>query len=392
MQGRIQKKVLAIPDAVSYSFWRVKVRNPRSTKEVQVGSKKAADAPRSDLYMLGPHEIVLVTKPGERFYDRRVKRKLKPGLVESIAKFGVVVPIIVTKKDDKIICVAGRQRVRAALIAQKTVPNLRIPAVFRRGDELKTECVRILENELRSENDAVTRAEDMVGLHQIVGDWEEVGLVHGLSAQACKQYMKILDLSDKVKDAIREGTVAWTAALQLADLPEKEQVEKLEEIAKLGVAPTAGQIRKAKRKGKEGEEEQRRPGVKVMRYILGAVKNDEEDEIEIAEGEHVLLKYLMGEIGLATASKTVGWLKRVVNAMTVEEEARSEKLAARRKQHDKEEKARLKDLAKAAEKDSDDDLGEVEASGNGEEDESGNEEIEAGEEAGDDNEGEEAEA
>ena len=63
-------------------------------------------------------------------------------LAESIKKYGVIQPIIVSKKDDYYQIVAGERRWRASKIAGVT----EIPAIVRENDEQKNREIALIEN------------------------------------------------------------------------------------------------------------------------------------------------------------------------------------------------------------------------------------------------------
>ena len=75
-------------------------------------------------------------------------------LAESIKKYGVIQPIIVSKKDDYYQIVAGERRWRASKIAGVT----EIPAIVRENDEQKNREIALIENIQREDLNPIEKA------------------------------------------------------------------------------------------------------------------------------------------------------------------------------------------------------------------------------------------
>ena len=75
-------------------------------------------------------------------------------LAESIKRYGLIQPIIVTKKDDYYQIIAGERRWRASKRAGLT----EIPAIVREVDERKNKEIALIENIQREDLNAVEKA------------------------------------------------------------------------------------------------------------------------------------------------------------------------------------------------------------------------------------------
>jgi len=146
-------------------------------------------------------------------------------LSESIRQDGVIQPIEVTEiRSNVYVIVHGERRWRAARMAGLTT----LPAVVRRRDYNQvTRFVRqLVENIQREDLNDVDRAAGMIRLRDLLQEelnragtedmpsdkpwakkitWAKVGERLGYSRQRIHQLIKLLDLPDEIKEAVREG-------------------------------------------------------------------------------------------------------------------------------------------------------------------------------------------
>ena len=66
-----------------------------------------------------PEQLILITDPNHPDYDPRVTRPINEERVQSILKFGVMVPVKVRKVVDGWVVVDGRGRVKDAVEANR---------------------------------------------------------------------------------------------------------------------------------------------------------------------------------------------------------------------------------------------------------------------------------
>jgi len=134
---------------------------------------------------------------------RRFDQKGLEDLAASFKSQGVLQPILVKKKDDKYILIAGERRFRAAKIAElKTVPGI----VLDEKDESDMLQMALVENIQREDLNPLEEAEayrqlmDEAGLTQ-----NQVAGKVGKSRTSIANTLRLLNLPDKVKLFIRDG-------------------------------------------------------------------------------------------------------------------------------------------------------------------------------------------
>jgi ParB family chromosome partitioning protein len=185
-------------------------------------------ATRTNAYNFDPNDLVLVTDKKHPLYDARINLPLDEALVRNISVNGVIEPVVVTKEGDKVLVVDGRQRVRAAVEANKRLEKegkepLKVTCVLRRGSESDLFGVAISANENRQDDTPLGRAHKCQRLMNMGRTEEEAAIAFGVTAQCIKQWMKVLECSPAVRKAVEEGKIAATAAAQLADLDSDAQ-------------------------------------------------------------------------------------------------------------------------------------------------------------------------
>jgi ParB family chromosome partitioning protein len=148
----------------------------------------------------------------------------------SIAEFGVLVPIIVRKRDgEKYELIAGERRWRATIAAGLAT----VPAIVRTADDRESLEVAIVENLQRENLDALEEAMGFAHLMEAHAfTQEQVAQRVGRSRPAVTNALRLLTLSDPIKALIRAGSLSAGAARALLALP----VERREAIAKRVVA------------------------------------------------------------------------------------------------------------------------------------------------------------
>jgi ParB family chromosome partitioning protein len=148
----------------------------------------------------------------------------------SIAEFGVLVPIIVRKRDgENYELIAGERRWRATIAAGLAT----VPAIVRTADDRESLEVAIVENLQRENLDALEEAMGFAHLMEAHAfTQEQVAQRVGRSRPAVTNALRLLTLSDPIKALIRAGSLSAGAARALLALP----VERREAIAKRVVA------------------------------------------------------------------------------------------------------------------------------------------------------------
>ncbi len=126
-------------------------------------------------------------------------------LAQSIKMYGIIQPIVVTPKEGYYSIVAGERRWRAAKIAGLT----EIPAIIREGDEKKNKEISLIENIQREDLNPVDKAE---GIKSLIEEYnltqEEIGKILGKARSSITNTLRILNLSPKVLELVKEGKMA----------------------------------------------------------------------------------------------------------------------------------------------------------------------------------------
>jgi ParB family chromosome partitioning protein len=185
---------------------------------------------------------------GERFND----------MVESIKNYGVIVPIVVRKIDDKYEILSGHNRVNAAKEAGLTeIPTVikeglteeeatlivtetnlmqrsfselahseRATVIATRHHAMKSQGVR---NDLLDEIEILSKAPDLAQdetcgpLDHKLKTRDKLGEEYGLSPRSITRYIRLNYLNNALKDLVDEGKIAMRAGVDLSYLSEDNQ-------------------------------------------------------------------------------------------------------------------------------------------------------------------------
>lgn len=185
---------------------------------------------------------------GDRFND----------MVESIKQYGVIVPIVVRKVDDKYEILSGHNRVNAAKEAGLTeVPTVvkeglteeeatlivtetnimqrsfselahseRATVISTRHSAMKNQGVRTdLLNEIEKLSKAPNLAseETFYPMDKKLRTHETIGNEYNLSQASVARYLRIDKLSDAIKDLVDDGKIAMRAGVDLSYLSQENQ-------------------------------------------------------------------------------------------------------------------------------------------------------------------------
>jgi ParB family chromosome partitioning protein len=139
-------------------------------------------------------------------------------LKNSIAEYGVLVPIIVRRREDGYELIAGERRWRAcAALLRATVP-----AIVRASDDRQTLEFAIVEN-LQREN--LNPLEEAAGFAHLIEEYdltqEEVARRLGKSRPAVANTLRLLGLADSIKAMLIDGRVSAGHARALLGAPEQ---------------------------------------------------------------------------------------------------------------------------------------------------------------------------
>ncbi len=174
-------------------------------------------------------------------------------LAQSIKEYGLIQPIIVTKKDGYYSIVAGERRWRASKIAGLK----EIPAIIREDDEKINSEISLIENMQREDLNPYEKA---LGIRTLIDNYgfsqEEVARKLGKGRSTIANWVRVLNLDPRVLEMAKQGklTEGHCKALLAITEPEKQYQTAIQMLER---GETVRQVEK-KSKLKETKEEQTR--------------------------------------------------------------------------------------------------------------------------------------
>ena len=143
------------------------------------------------------------------------------GLADSIKTYGLIQPIVVTKRDDYYSIIAGERRWRASKIAGLD----EIPAIIREDDERKNQEIALIENIQREDLNAFEKATAIKNLMNTYDlTQEQVAQKLGRSRSSIANTVRILNLSPDVLELVKDGklTEGHCKAIMAIQDPKKQ--------------------------------------------------------------------------------------------------------------------------------------------------------------------------
>ncbi len=213
-------------------------------------------------------------------------------LAASIAKHGVIMPIIVNKSGDRYMIIAGERRFRASKIAGLE----KVPVIIKNYNERQIKEISLIENLQREDLNPIEAATAMRSLMDDYGmTQEELADRIGKSRPAIANTLRLLNLSQEVIKLVANGTLSAGHARTLISLPQAEQVKVAEEAIKGGLSVRdvekkvkeyfAPPEEKAKKKAKQELSAELKELIVDMQRVFGtrvnAIGNDKKGRIYI---------------------------------------------------------------------------------------------------------------
>ena len=174
-------------------------------------------------------------------------------LSESIAKDGLIQPIVVTEDIDGYIIIAGERRFRASKLAKLKT----IRAIILNSDEQKMRQFALIENIQREELNSIELAHaysELLRLHNITH--EELSNVIHKSRTHITNCIRLLQLSQKTQKALIEKKITAGHAKVLVGLDEKQEQMVVDSIIgqKLSVREVESIIKNMKESTKKTQQ------------------------------------------------------------------------------------------------------------------------------------------
>ena len=211
--------------------------------------KQALEGTRLNAFAMDPDDLVIIgldTDDSEEhhLYDKRIHLKVDEGMVRNVMVYGVVQAVTVTKIGDTPCVVAGRQRVRAARVANERLlaegkESIRVPVMLKKGEEHRLYGFSISENENRQDDNIIQKAENVARFLDMGRGEDEAAITFGVTKTTIKNWLAVLETIPAVRRAVEQGLLSATAAAKLAGLSPEDQLKALEELLASGKATVA---------------------------------------------------------------------------------------------------------------------------------------------------------
>lgn len=187
-------------------------------------------------------------QPRKRFDQEALEE-----LAQSIKEYGLIQPIVVTKKDGYYSIVAGERRWRASKIAGLK----EIPAIIREDNERINSEISLIENMQREDLNPYEKA---LGIRTLIDNYglsqEIVAKKLGKSRSTVANWVRVLNLDERVIEMVKDGKISegYCKALLAITDPDKQYETAIQMLERNA---TVRQVEK-KASTKETREEQRR--------------------------------------------------------------------------------------------------------------------------------------
>lgn len=168
-------------------------------------------------------------QPRKEFDEKNIK-----DLAESIREYGILQPLIVTRVSQREYqLIAGERRLRAA----ETVGLAQVPVIIREPTKKEKLEVSLIENVQRVNLNALEKAEAFKKLQaEFSLTQKEIGRLMGMSRESVTNTMRLLDLTDEAKKALRESKISEGHARAILSIKDaKKQKTVVEKIIKEGL-------------------------------------------------------------------------------------------------------------------------------------------------------------
>jgi ParB family chromosome partitioning protein len=263
--------------------------------------KTAFDAARFSGFNFDPDDLYVIgidTEDGSEhhLWDERILLPLDESMVLSIMSIGVKETITVQKIGEDPCVADGRRRVLHAREANKRLkkqgePLVKVPALVERGSDEHMTHVSIALNEIRREDDILTKAAKCSRmLDRNGGDTAEAAIAFGVTQTTIANWRKLVELPAPVKKAVSDGVMSANAASKLHGLERDEQLTQLEEAKKqhtsTGKKTTGRQVNK-----KNGKKHLKPTKKELMGFVNTLSHNNDPFAAGVAAG----MQYAMGE-------------------------------------------------------------------------------------------------
>lgn len=263
--------------------------------------RTAIEAARGTHFNIEPERLVLVTDKKHPLYDPRVHWVPDDAMVKSVMVHGVVETITARKNGEAVEVIDGRQRVLAALEANRRFEaegvgrRVRVPTIIRNEKTDADDAVlMVATNEIRKDDDVVTKAEKAAALIALGKTAREVADAFGRVPATIKAWLRLMELAPVVKTAIRNGQIGVAEAVEaLAHLPKTDQGAACAKLVETSA------LARREPKAKTATADRRATPMSRLRAILRA------DPSLFKPRELAIIGWIKGEVSSGELASTV---------------------------------------------------------------------------------------
>jgi len=173
---------------------------------------------------------VKLLKRGEYQPRRFIHEEALGELAESIKKHGIMQPIVIRAVDDEshpYEIIAGERRWRAAQLAGLS----EIPAIVRNLPDQVAIALALIENIQRQDLNPIDQALALQRFHEEFGlSHQEIADTVGKARTTVSNLLRLLSLTDPVKDLMQQGQLDMGHARAILTLKEKDQLKVAEVV------------------------------------------------------------------------------------------------------------------------------------------------------------------
>lgn len=220
-----------------------------------------------------------VEEDGSPLNDERSTWDVDEAMVKNIMVYGIQQPVLVRQESGKTYVVDGRQRVKAARTAAHRQDEAgeygtKVPCIEVKGDDGRVSGIMVSTNEIRQDDDILTKAAKAARLFDLVGDKEEVALAFGRSTKTIDNWTRLLTADPAVHEAIREGKISAAVGITLSAKSRQDQIQALDQILSDSPATTnKPKTEKSESPKKSSSPSREHPGIKKG-WLRKALKTD----------------------------------------------------------------------------------------------------------------------
>lgn len=203
---------------------------------------------------------IIEVEPNREQPRKNFNQEALEELAESIKEYGLIQPIVVTKKDGYYCIIAGERRWRASKLAGLQ----EIPAIVRDDDEKRNTEISLIENIQREDLNPFEKALGIRNLMDTYGlTQEEVSKKLGKSRSTIANTVRVLNLEPRVLEFVKQGKLTeghCKALLSITD-PEKQYLVAVDMIERGATVKELEQRNKKINKKDVSKEELRRTSI-----------------------------------------------------------------------------------------------------------------------------------